>query len=140
MDPEDVLEDLLHAETQVQDGGHVDLTAASIETVVEPGRVDFGGSELTAAETKPHDGHYRNADDDYEWWTLREGQSLVSFNETLGGDATVLLQPRDELLARGATLPTVRTDSLDPLPLSVGGAGLHLKENARVATVVDVLE
>lgn len=140
MDPEDAVDDLLHPETQVHDDGRVDLTATSIATVVEPGRIDFGGGELTAAETTPHDSHYRNPDDDYEWWTLREGQYLLSFNETLADDATVLLQPRDELLTRGASLPTVRTDSLDPLPLSVGGAGLHLKENARVATVVDVVE
>ena len=137
MEPVDVVDDLLHADTQVHDDGRVDLTAAAIEEIVEPGRIDFGGGELEAATTAPHDSHYRNPEDDYQWWTLREGQYRCSFNETLSGDETVRVQPRDELLARGATLPTVEVSSLDALPLSVGGAGLHLKENARVATVVD---
>jgi hypothetical protein len=30
----------------------------------------------------------------------------------------------------------LRVTDLDPVPLSVGGAGLLLKENARVSTVV----
>ena len=139
MEPRDLVGDRLHDETQVHDDGSVDLTVSTIEAVVEPGRIDFGGGELEAAETEAHESHYRNPDDDYEWWDLDEGQYLASFNETLDGDATAVLQPRDALLARGATLPTVRTRSLDPLPLSVGGAGLLVKENARIATVVDVL-
>ena len=140
MEPSDVVADRLHDETQVHDDGRVDLTVATIEAVVEPGRIDFGGGELDPAETERRDSHFRNPDDDYEWWRLEEGQYLASFNETLDGDATAVVQPRDALLARGATLPTVRTDLLDPLPISVGGAGLLVKENARIATVVDVLE
>jgi len=140
MEPSDVVEDWLHDETQVHEDGRVDLTVASIEEIAEPGRIDFGGGELDPARTAPHQRHFRNPDDDYQWWTLDNGQYRCSFNETLAADATVLVQPRAAVLERGATLPTVRTDALDPLPISVGGAGLHLKENARVATVVAVIE
>jgi hypothetical protein len=46
------------------------------------------------------------------------------------------LQTRDELLARGTFHPTLWVTSLPQVPLSVGGAGIELKENARVSTLV----
>lgn len=131
--------DIVHAETQSDSPGF-DLTVADVSEVVEPGRIDFGGGELDAAETVPHDSAKRNPDDDYEWWTLREGQYLLEFNESLTGTATVTLQPRTELLERGASHPTLHVDELPRVPLSVGGAGLRLKENARVSTIVAVEE
>jgi len=48
----------------------------------------------------------------------------------------VTLKPRTELLERGATHPTLHVESLPRLPLTVGGAGLKLKANARVSTIV----
>jgi hypothetical protein len=45
-------------------------------------------------------------------------------------------QTRDELLARGASHPTLRVTELPRVPLSVGGAGLRIKKNARVSTLV----
>jgi hypothetical protein len=136
---EQYVDDVVYEETQAGDEGF-DLTVAEIHEVVEPGRVDFGGGELEPAETSPHTSEKRNSDDDYEWWTLREGQYLVEYNESLTGEATVTLQPRTELLERGASHPTLHVDELPRVPLSVGGAGIRIKENARVSTIVDAEE
>jgi len=131
--------DIVHEPTQRDDDGF-DLTVAGVSEIVEPGRLDFGGGELEPATTVAHASAKRNPDDDYEWWTLREGQYLVGFTESLTGGATVTLQPRTELLERGATHPTLQIEELPRVPLSVGGAGLKLKENARISTIVDVEE
>ena len=128
--------DSVHEPSQRTDAGF-DLTAAEVYEVVGPGRVDFGGGELEPAGTVPHKSTKRNPDDDYEWWTLSAGQYLIEYNESLTGAATVTLQPRTELLERGASHPTLHVSSLPRVPLSVGGAGIKLKENARVTTVVD---
>jgi len=135
----DYVTDIVHEPSQRGDDGF-DLTVAAVSEVVEPGRLDFGGGELEPAATVPHASAKRNPDDDYEWWTLREGQYLLTFNESLTGEATITLQPRTELLERGATHPTLRVKELPQVPLSVGGAGLKLKENARISTIVDVEE
>jgi hypothetical protein len=137
----DHVDGLLHEPTQVHDGV-VDLTAAEIREVSTPGRVDFGGGELEPAEQDPVPAEKRNPDDDYGWWHLDAGQYLVAFNESLSppSGGRIRLQPRDELLARGANHPTVAVTDADPLPLAVGGAGIRLKENARVATAVELVE
>ncbi|RLM39763.1 dCTP deaminase [Haloarcula sp. Atlit-120R] len=127
--------DIVHEPTQTDSPG-LDLTVAEVYEVVEPGRIDFGGGELDSAGVTPHSSEKRDPADDYEWWTLRGGQYLVEYNESLTGEATVTLQPRTELLERGATHPTLHVDTLSRVPLSVGGAGLKLKENARVSTIV----
>jgi len=136
-DAREYITDIVHEPSQQTDAGF-DLTVAAVYEVVEPGRVDFGGGELAPAETVPHSSAKRNPDDDYEWWTLGAGQYLVEYNESLTGEATVTLQPRSELLERGVSHPTLYVSSLPRVPLSVGGAGIKLKENARVSTVVDV--
>ncbi|MBX0322807.1 dCTP deaminase [Halomicroarcula sp. F13] len=135
VDLSEYVTDVVHEPTQTDSPGF-DLTVAAVSEVVEPGRVDFGGGELEPATTTPHASAKRDPDDDYEWWTLREGQYLVAFNESLTGEATVTVQPRTELLERGATHPTLHVDELPSVPLSVGGAGLELKENARISTIV----
>jgi hypothetical protein len=105
--------------------------------VTEPGRVDFGGGELAPADAEPHASQKRHEDDDYEWWHLDAGQYLIEYNETITSeDMSFTLQTRGELLARGAFHPTLSVTELSRVPLSVGGAGLRLKENARVSTLV----
>jgi len=127
---------IIHEPTQTEGSG-VDLTVAEIYEITAPGRVDFGGGELEPADTDPHSAAKRDADDDYEWWTLEAGQYLIAYNETLSppDDISLVVQTREELLARGAFHPTRYTQELGRVPLSVGGAGLKLKENARVSTV-----
>jgi hypothetical protein len=136
--PSELVEGLVHAETQVGEE-HVDLTAAEVARVDEPGAVDFGGGELAAAAFEPVGVERRDPDDDYGWWNLAPGGHVVRFNESLTGAAPVVLEPRPALVARGAHVPTVTLDSLGPVPLAVpeatAGVGLRLKENARVARV-----
>ncbi|SEO70501.1 hypothetical protein SAMN04487948_104272 [Halogranum amylolyticum] len=131
----DRLDGIVHEETQVHDDG-VDLTVAEIRSVDEPGRVDFGGGELTAAESSPVETEKRDPDDDYGWWNLDEGQYLLVYNETLTGAGTAVLQTRTELRDRGAFHPTLFTESLGRMPLSVPTGGIRLKENARVSTLL----
>ncbi|QLD90282.1 dCTP deaminase [Natronomonas salina] len=137
MDLTEFVDDIVHEPTQT-DGRGLDLTVAGISRVAEPGRVDFGGGELTAAELEAVETERRNPDDDYGWWNLESGRYLIEYNEslTVPSDERFLLQTRDELLARGAFHPTLHVESLDRVPLVVGGAGLRLKENARVSTLL----
>lgn len=130
------LDGIVHEPTQCERRGF-DLTAAEIYEVAEPGQVDFGGGELAPAETAPHDSEKRNPDEDYEWWQLDAGQYLVEYNESLTDSGlTFTLQTRTELLERGAFHPTLSVSELPRMPLSVGGDGIELKENARVSTLV----
>lgn len=127
---------IVHEPTQVRDDGGIDLTVTEIYEVEAPGRVDFGGGELDPAELTPHDRVLRDEDDDYGWWQLDADTYIVEYNESLSGRA--LLQPRTEVLARGATHPTLRVTTLPRVPLTVGGAGLRIKENARVSALLPV--
>jgi len=129
-----LLDDIVHEPTQTEGHGF-DLTVAEVYDVVEPGRVDFGGGELDPAERTPHFSQKRKPEDDYEWWHLDAGQYLVEFNETLATDRAVTIQTRTELLECGAFHPTLTVTDLPRVALSVGGAGIKLKENARVSTL-----
>lgn len=136
---EQYVEGVVHEETQSRDDGF-DLTVAGVHEIVEPGRVDFGGGELEPAGTVPHNSEKRDTDDDYEWWSLTEGQYLLEYNESLTGGATMTVQPRAALLERGVSHPTLHVEELPRMPISVAGAGIRIKENARVSTVVDAVE
>ena len=136
MDYTQFVEGIVHEPTQTEGRG-LDLTVAEVYEIAEPGRVDFGGGELEPAETTPAPSEKRNPDDDYEWWNLDAGQYLLAYNESVSEAAmTFTLQTRDELLARGAFHPTLEVTELPRVPLSVGGVGIRLKENARVSTIV----
>jgi deoxycytidine triphosphate deaminase len=133
------VDDIVHEPTQTEGRG-VDLTVTEVSEVASPGRVDFGGGELEPAGLERHERQYRNEDDDYEWWSLDAGQYLVAYNESLAlpEDVVATVQTRDAVRARGAFHPTLRVQTLDHVPLSVGGAGLRLKENARVSTLTGI--
>jgi hypothetical protein len=129
------LEGFVHEETQVRDGA-VDLTLATVHRVEEPGAVDFGGDELAAAETSTVDTERRDDADEYGWWDLDAGTYLLGFNETLDAEnSTFCLQPRTELVERGATHPTLFVSELPAVPLTVPEPGIALKENARISTL-----
>lgn len=132
----DHLTGIVHEETQTEGAGF-DLTVDAIHAVTSPGAIDFGGGELEAADTSPLDTVKNEPDDDYGWWTLSPGAYLVEYNESLDTDETLVLQPRDALVERGGTHPTMHVTDLPRVPLSVPEAGLHLKENARMSTLVD---
>ena len=136
MDLTEHVDGIVHEPTQTEGQG-LDLTVAAVHRVESPGRVDFGGGELEPGALEPVDTRKRNADDDYGWWHLDGGRYMLEYNESLSvpDDQWLVLQPREEIRARGAFHPTTYVDSLEPVPLSVGGSGLRIKENARVSTL-----
>ncbi|MFB6267803.1 MAG: dCTP deaminase [Halodesulfurarchaeum sp.] len=129
---------LVHEPTQVTEDG-LDLTLAQVYAVREPGDVDFGGDELEVASIEPIEPGLRDPEDDYGWWTLHAGQYLIEHNEELVSDLErpVVVQTRPALTERGTFHPTRHVTELGRVPLSVGGAGINLKENARVSTVIE---
>jgi hypothetical protein len=131
----DRVENLVHRETQVHAEG-VDLTLDAVHVVAGPGQVDFGGGELAECDTSKIEPSKRASDDDYGWWHLGGGTYLVEYNESLSGERMAHLQPRTELVERGVSHPTLRTATVPPIPLSVPPAGVQLKENARVSTLL----
>ena len=134
----ELLDGIVHEPTQRTSDGF-DLTLAAVFNVSDSGRVDFGGDELAEASVDPVPTWKRNQDDDYEWWQLDAGHYLIEYNESLTSEEVSLtVQAREELLERGAFHPTVTVGRLPRMPLSVGGAGIRLKENARISTIVDV--
>lgn len=140
MDLTSVVDGLVHEPTQTDSAG-LDLTAATMHRVVDPGRIDFGGGELSDATIEPVPTDLRTPDDDYGWWHLSNDVYLLEFNESLAGPADVdlVVQPREELRVRAAFHPTLHLggdDDLGPVPLSVSNGGLMLKENARVSTLL----
>jgi hypothetical protein len=130
----DAVEGIVHEPTQLREDGGIDLTVNEVYEIRTPGRVDFGGGELAPAELEPHDRVWRDEDDDYQWWHLDSGTHLIEYNESLSGEAR--LQPRTEIVERGGSHPTLRIEELPTVPLTVGGAGLRLKENARVSVLL----
>lgn len=137
MDPTDIatrVDGLLHEETQVSDRG-VDLSLATVEAVQEPGRVDFGGGELTNAALASVETALRNPDDDYEWWNLDGGQYLITYNERVTAGPPLVCEPRHALRERGAFHPAIVVPPLGRVPLVVPDGGVRLKENARISTL-----
>lgn len=132
------IDGLIHEPTQTEGRG-VDLTVAAVHEPTGPGSVDFGGGELAAATTEPREPERRDPDDEYGWWMLDPRTYLVAYNESVSrSDLQFTLQTRDALLERGAFHPTLRVTDLPRVPLSVGPAGIRIKENARISTVVDI--
>ena len=133
----DAVDNLVYEPVQVHDHG-IDLTVSAIYEVASPGRLDFGGDELEDADLEPVATEQRNPDDEYGWWNLEGGQYVLQHNEFLTDlEKPVYLQPRNELLARGGSHPSMLVASHLPLiPLSVTEGGLRVKENARVSTLV----
>lgn len=134
-DPLEFVDGIVHEPTQTEGRG-LDLTLDIVSVVHQAGAVDFGGGELADAETTFVEPAKRDPDDDYGWWELDAGTYLLSHNETLDAAETDFrLEPHREVVARGASHPTVHVSALPPVPLTVGGAGIDLKENARVSTL-----
>jgi deoxycytidine triphosphate deaminase len=118
----------------------VELTAKQLYSLNPTGAVDFGGSEYVAAERHPVPTHQKHSQDRYQWWTLVHGAYLVEFNETLelAEDEIALLEPHERLLRAGAEHPALfLRGKINPLTilLSVSGARLEIKQNARISTL-----
>lgn len=131
---------LLHLDTQKAEVG-LDLSVDSVDRITGPGSLDFGGSELEAADGDEVAPELRDPDDDYGWWELGAGTYRIRYNESLALDEGRIAQilPLERLLLAGASHPAFLVDGdRDPLEtlLTVGEAGCNLKENCRVSRVV----
>ncbi|ELY70065.1 hypothetical protein C489_03921 [Natrinema versiforme JCM 10478] len=133
----DAVDNLVYEPVQVSDHG-IDLTVSAVYEVAAPGRLDFGGDELADADLEPVPTELESPHDEYGWWHLEGGQYVIQHNEFLTDlEGAVQLQPRNELLARGGSHPSMQVrDHLPLIPLTVADGGLRLKENARVSTLV----
>jgi deoxycytidine triphosphate deaminase len=121
-------------------GFTVDLTVKSISSVDPTGRVDFGGSEYSAAGKLPIVAQRRNLEDKYLWWDLGRGSYFIEFNETveLAPDEFGYLEPDDRLIRAGAThAPFYLRGRVAPLEtlLTVDAVRLQVKQNARIARI-----
>lgn len=130
---------MISAKHQVH-GFTVDLTVKNISSVDPTGRVDFGGSEYSAAGKLPIAAQRRNLEDKYHWWDLGRGSYFVEFNETvdLTPDEFGYLEPDDRLIRAGAThAPFYLRGRVAPLEtlLTVDAVRLQIKQNARIARI-----
>ncbi len=135
----DRLAGIIHGETQVH-GHRVDLTAARIWRMTGRGELDFGGSEYQVAPVEEIPAEKRHPDDGYGWWTLGPGVYRVAFNERLT-EGRAFLQSLPRLLDAGAYIPARVAEAGGEItaPLVVGDAGLAVKENARLASLLTPL-
>lgn len=123
------------------------LTVGRIGKYAGIGRLDFGGSEYTEADVEWLAPVKKSSDDTYGWWHLTPGAYLVLFNESVEVPAgkRFYLQIWEKAARNAASIPftileggqgSAGQDS-GPGPLSctlfVGGAGIEIKENARLA-------
>ena len=119
----------------------LDLTVKSIHEFVDRGQLDFGGSEYSKANVKIINPILED-DPKYGFWTLSQGNYLLTFNETMKNEQYLaLIFPHQRLLDTGTSHPTflwipdgkedqIRTN------LQVGKMGIRLKENARTSRVI----
>ncbi len=132
---------LIHEDTQIQED-RLDLTIMAIFHLKEPGRLDFGGSEFQSATTQKIAPVKNSIDDEYGWWKLSQENYRVVFNEDISKvteAGTPLILPHDHLIQAGAQLESTVPDPQNPQihpTLSVGPHGIHIKENARIASLI----
>jgi hypothetical protein len=131
------VEGLVHESTQKGPNG-IDLTVDCIYKIGEGGCLDFGGSEYEEAEQVVMHAERESREDDYGWWKLTPGEYIVEYNESFVGEGRARIYPHTRLLQAGASHPTFQPRPGDPLKVlvHVGEGGVHIKENARVSTLV----
>lgn len=131
---------LVHQDTQLQNHC-LDLTVSEIYEITESGALDFGGSEFEPAGTSRIEAVKKSDEDSYGWWNLAGGSFIVTTNETIHEleNESVIISPHPHATSSGLTINSfvVRADG-DSKPLSipmiVPGAGVRIKENARIAS------
>ncbi|MDY7027390.1 MAG: hypothetical protein SVR04_03735 [Spirochaetota bacterium] len=138
------------------------LTVGRIGKYTGIGRLDFGGSEYAEADVEWLAPVKKSSDDTYGWWHLTPGAYLVLFNESVEVPAgkRFYLQIWEKAARNAASIPFAileggqgsagqkpdrqpsagqgaagQDSGPDPLSctLFVGGAGIEIKENARLA-------
>lgn len=135
----EILANIIHEETQFPENRNIAyITVSQVGKIIEPGSLDFGGSEYTEAEIHWLEPKARSDEDKYGWWNLQPGSYRVEFNEgvELPDGTGVLLQIWNSALENGVSHPTeVITRSRNPLTtqMRVSDGGVRMKENARLS-------
>ena len=123
----------------------IDLTVRSISQINLGGHLDFGGSEYKEASASPVIPEKRTPEEPYGWWNLGQGNYLIRFNEILKPPKSSLIMvfPHERIMAAGIFHPTIMVEKIDEnlcVNVLVGPEGISIKENARVAKAVLLLE
>lgn len=128
---------IIHTGTQLHEYC-IDLTVNALENPVQPGSLDFGGSEFAPAKTERIQPQKRTAEDDYGWWSLESGSCKIIFNEQLSLDERTLafITPHNHAQEAGISGNTqiIRTSGEINMTINVPNTGVNIKENARLAT------
>ena len=119
----------------------IDLTVSRISEIDKGGSLDFGGSEEEGSlvnEIKPVK---KQDDDKYGWWVLSEGEYMIEFNEEIDVPEGFLfvLKPHQRTLNAGGIHPTMiyaTGEKIEKVPLVIGKAGMNIKENARISSII----
>jgi hypothetical protein len=128
------LDGTIHRPRQVDALG-VHVTVAAILKTHSRGLIDFGGGEYREAAAHPLSVDERKPNDKYGWWRLDEGTYVVDFNESIREGAPPLLLAGSNRLLRCGACAAAAVCGPGPIRtvLTVAGAGLNVKENARIA-------
>lgn len=112
------------------------LTVNRIGILSSRGSLDFGGGEYSTAEIKWLEPKKKSPDDKYGWWHLEEGRYMVEFNESLQATQRqrFYLQPWSHVAQNGVChncVVLIPPQETLQVYVSVGPAGIDIKENAR---------
>jgi hypothetical protein len=134
------IEGLISEKHQVK-GRNLDLTVAGISVLKEAGDIDFGGSEEKEALVGRMEPVKRSDEDKYGWWSLTEGEYFVEFNEKgiIPEGHIGFISPLPRTLRAGgshALLMCHGGEKTGRVLLSVGTAGVNIKENARISSLL----
>ncbi len=135
------IEDMIYKETQVQDY-YIFLTAKRIFTITKRGDVDFGGGEYKESEIKEIHPVKISPEDNYGWWSLKEGQYLIEYNEkikeSIPKEDIIIVQPSLRLIRNGSSHPSLVVSEPGGIAtiLYVGKRGITIKQNARISILL----
>lgn len=135
------IEGIIYKETQVQDY-YIFLTAKRIFNITKRGDVDFGGSEYKESEIKEISPEKISPEDNYGWWSLKEGQYLIEYNEkikeSIPKEDVIIVQPSLRLIRNGSSHPSLVISEPGGIAtiLYVGKRGITIKQNARISILL----
>lgn len=118
-----------------------DLTVRSITQLEGHGKVDFSGKEFEWGQRTVLSPKRVAPDDSHGWWKLQRGQYIVRLNESISLPAghIAIVVPHERIVQNGAYHPMLlvqdSTEHAEVL-LSVSDAGIEIKENARISSLV----
>ncbi|MEA3488970.1 MAG: hypothetical protein U9R44_01325 [Candidatus Omnitrophota bacterium] len=122
----------------------LELTVAKVFLVRKGGDIDFGGSEQKEAILHELAPVRRSSEAKYGWWNMAAGEYVVKFNEKarIPDNCIGIVQPLLRTLKAGVIHPTLFLtggEETDMTVLSVGRGGFNIKENARISSLMGMI-